>query len=152
MRLVPRLIYFLNRLRWQVTRPITLGVRVILVRDESVLLVKHTYQRHWYLPGGGVQRGETIEQAARREAMEEVGATLGTLQLFGVYTNFFEGKSDHVLAFVAPSWTLTGDTDREIERFGLFRFDELPDGMSPGTRRRIAEYIDDRDVPMIGMW
>ena len=84
MRSIIGLIYWINRLRWRVTKPVTVGVRLILTRDQAVLLVKHTYQRHWYLPGGGVKRGETLQEAARREAAEEIGAALGDLQLFGV--------------------------------------------------------------------
>lgn len=52
MKLVARLIYRLNRLRWRVCRPVTLGVRVLLVKEGAVVLVKHTYHDHWYLPGG----------------------------------------------------------------------------------------------------
>ncbi|MBL7201032.1 MAG: NUDIX domain-containing protein [Anaerolineae bacterium] len=146
-----RLVYQTCRLWWAVTRPITVGARVLLIRDGRVLLVRHTYQDRWYLPGGGVKRGETMEQAIRREAAEEVGAALEHLDLFGVYTNFFEGKSDHVAVFVCSTFTLAGRTDREIERFGFFGVDALPPQASPGTRRRIDEYVRG-DTPCWGMW
>ena len=77
MRLLPRVLYNINRLRYRVIRPVTVGVRLILEKGQAVLLVKHTYQYDWYLPGGGVKRGETLEGAARREAAEELGAELG---------------------------------------------------------------------------
>jgi ADP-ribose pyrophosphatase YjhB (NUDIX family) len=152
MRLLPRVLYGIDRLRCFVTRPITVGVRLILEKDQAVLLMRHTYQYDWYLPGGGVKRGETLESAARREAAEELGAKLGELHLFGVYTNFFEGKSDHVIVFSCNGFTLTGETDREIARFEFFRFDELPEDVSPGSLRRIREYISGDGPPVFGMW
>ena len=54
-------------------RPVTVGVRVMLIRDGQVLLIRHSYLRGWYLPGGGLKRGESMEAAARREAREESG-------------------------------------------------------------------------------
>ncbi|MBN1640732.1 MAG: NUDIX domain-containing protein [Anaerolineae bacterium] len=139
------------RLWWGLRRPVTVGVRVVLIRDEHVLLVKHTYQDAWYVPGGGVQRGETLVQAARREAKEEVGATLGTLWLLGVYTNLYEGKSDHVAVFVCTDYTLSGRTDGEIERFAFYALDALPAGTSPGTRRRLEEFAAGGGVH-VGEW
>lgn len=129
-----------------------MGVRLILEKDQAVLLVKHTYQVDWYLPGGGVKKGETIEGAARREAAEELGAALGDLHLFGVYTNFYEGKSDHVVVFSCDDLTLTGKTDREIASLNFFRFDGLPGDVSPGSLRRIREYIGGGDSPVVGVW
>lgn len=152
MKGLPRLLYLLNRLRYRLTRPVTVGVRLLLFHDDKLLLVQHTYQREWYLPGGGVQRGETLEEAARREAREEVGATLGPLRLFGVYSNFYESKSDHVIVFAGDVTTLTGQTDREIARFAWFAPDALPAGLSPGSRRRLLEWAQADGVPHVGRW
>ncbi|HOU14796.1 MAG TPA: NUDIX domain-containing protein [Anaerolineae bacterium] len=151
MRLA-RWLYHCKRLWQRLARPITVGVRLLAVQDGAVLLVKHTYQAEWYLPGGGVKRGETLEQAVRREAAEEVGATLGALRLLGIYTNFYEHKSDHVAVFVCDDINLTGKTDREIERFAWFTFDELPPDTSPGSRRRIADYCSQTSIPVVGVW
>lgn len=139
-------------MRWWITRPVTLGVRLIPIRSETVLLVKHTYQRHWYLPGGGVKRGETLEEAVRREAAEEVGATLGPLRLFGVYTNFYEYKSDHVVVFACEEFTLASTTDREIERSAFFALDDLPLDTSPGSLRRLQEYREGGSGALVGHW
>ena len=68
-----RLLYSLRRLYWRLTRPLTVGVRLMAVEEGKVLLVRHTYLDGWYLPGGGVQAGETLEAAICREAGEEVG-------------------------------------------------------------------------------
>jgi len=136
-----RLGYRALRTWWKIRRPLTVGVRALLLHEGRVLLVRHTYQEAWYLPGGGVKRGEMLKDAVRREAAEEVGATLGALSLLGVYTNLFEGKSDHVAVFVCDDFRLSGETDGEIERFAFFGLDALPPGASPGTRRRVSEYL-----------
>jgi len=75
---------------------------------------------HWFLAGGGVQRNENLLEAARREAKEEVGASLGELKLLGVYTNYFDYKSDHVVVFVCDDFTLSGVSDNEIEKMEFF--------------------------------
>ena len=152
MRLPARLLHCLNRLRWRLVRPITVGVRLILAKDSSVLLVRHTYLPQWYLPGGGVKRGEPLEKAARREAAEEVGAALGDLRLLGVYSNFYEHKSDHIVVFTCTEFTASGDTDGEIETWRFFGVADLPEGVSPGTGRRIREYVEGGGAPVVGPW
>jgi len=136
-----RLGYRLLQWWWKVRRPTTVGVRVLLLREGQVLLVQHTYQDAWYLPGGGVERGETLVEAARREAAEEVGAALGPLSLLGVYTNMYEGKTDHVVVLICHEFTVSGEADREIEQYAFYDLDALPANSSPGTRRRIGEYV-----------
>lgn len=84
-------------------RPMTLGVRVILRNeDEEILFVKHTYTPGWYLPGGGVEVGEDVRSAAKRELLEEVGIKkLSKLRLKNVLYNNKISKRDHVVVFEA---------------------------------------------------
>lgn len=152
MKRLARWMHGLYRLYWRHARPVTVGVRCILERDGQVLLVRHTYTgESWYLPGGGVHRGETIEQAARREVGEEVGASLGALRLLGLYTNMVEGKTDHVAILACDDWATEGPTGFEVETWALFSPDRLPAGASPGTRRRIAEYAANSG-PHLARW
>ena len=148
----PQILHAIRELQWRILKPVTVGVRVLMVSNGSVLLVKHTYDDLWYLPGGGVKRGETLEGAIRREAAEEVGAQLGQLRLLGVYTSFAEYKSDHVLVFVCHDFTLTGAMDHEIARFGFFDLQTLPEDISPATRRRVEEYRVGSATPNMGAW
>ena len=111
---------------FRLSRPMTLGSRV-LARDAHgrFLLVRHGYTPGWHLPGGGVERGETLEEAAVRELIEEGGArAVEPLRLIHVFANFANFPGDHV----AP----TGNT-------GAASTDALPDGTTRATRARIRE-------------
>ena len=147
------LAYKLSQMVWKVTRPITIGVRVVLARDGTFMLVKPSYQTFWTLPGGGVEPAETLEQTARREIMEEAGAEAGPLRLLGVYTNFLENKSDHIVVFAADRVQLVEDhrPDAEIEQLGFFKLDDLPENTAPGARRRLEEYLSGSG-PYFSMW
>lgn len=135
-----RLMYWLYRLYLFLVRPLTLGVRVMMIRDGDVLLLRQSYMKGWFMPGGGVKRGESLEQAARREAREEVGADLKSLSLFGAYSNFTEWKSDHNILFLSDRFDLIGSHDHEVAELRFFPLNRLPAGLWPGHRRRLEEY------------
>ncbi len=137
-----RLAHLVRRIYWRLWKPNTLGSRCIIVEDRKVLLVKHVYEPWWYLPGGGVKRGESFENAVRREVWEEAGLTVGTLTLLGLYHSRAEGKNDHVAVFVADDFEGSPRNDSyEIESVEWFPVDRLPTDASPATRRRMAEYL-----------
>jgi 8-oxo-dGTP pyrophosphatase MutT (NUDIX family) len=122
----------------------TLGVRAAVFDDDGrVFLIKHSYVAGWYFPGGGVEVGETMEVALGRELMEEGGIALeGPADLFGVYLN---RERDHVALFVARQWTQPVPPrlpNFEIVDAGFFAPGDLPKGVSDGTRRRLAEILD----------
>lgn len=133
--------YVLYGLKWRLLQPITLGVRLMLIHETAVVLIRHSYQDDWMFPGGGVKRNESLCDAAVREAREEVGAVvLDMPQLVGLYTNFGEGKSDHVALFVSEHFTWQPPTDRwEIEARALFALNALPPDLPAALHRRLAE-------------
>jgi 8-oxo-dGTP pyrophosphatase MutT (NUDIX family) len=83
------------------TRGMTLGVRVLVQNLEGeILVVKHSYVPGWHLPGGGVDHGEDVETAARREVYEETGISeLIDLNFSCLKHNFTVSDRDHVTYF-----------------------------------------------------
>jgi ADP-ribose pyrophosphatase YjhB (NUDIX family) len=140
LNLIIKILYQVFRLILQLFSPMTHGVRALLVRDGQVLLVRHIYEDQWYLPGGLVERGETLEGAVRREVREEVGAELQELALFGVFSNFEQRWQDYITVFVSQDFQLNGESDHEIERMSFFPLDSLPEKVNLGSRNRVDEY------------
>ena len=126
----------------RLTRGMTLGVRVVATdAGGRVLLVKHTYLAGWWLPGGGVDRGETTQAAAVRELREETGLVATTApRLISIHSNerFFRG--DHVVVYGVDAFEISDRTSHgEIAEIGWFAPDALPEDAHRSTRARLAE-------------
>lgn len=131
------------RAAYRQTRGMTLGTRTIVLRKDGaeVLLVRHGYAPGWLLPGGGVERGETLEDAARRELREEAGIVAEEApQLHAVFLNDAQFRGDHVACFVVRRFREEGfKPNAEIAEARFFAVADLPEGTTAGTRRRLAE-------------
>ena len=126
-------------------RGMTLGTRTVVLKDGDgqVLLVRHGYAPGWLLPGGGVERGEALVEAAVRELREEAGIeALEEPRLNAIFRNERQFRGDHVACFVLRAFREHGArTGFEIAEARFFSVGGLPEGTSPGTRRRIAEVL-----------
>jgi len=131
---------------WRFSRGLTVGVRGIVLDDSNrVFLIRHTYVPGWHLPGGGVETGETALEALRRELREEASIAFDeTPRLHGVFFNAKASRRDHVVVYVVTRFTVLGQRqpDWEIAEAGFFPLDELPEGTTAATRRRLAEVRD----------
>jgi ADP-ribose pyrophosphatase YjhB (NUDIX family) len=126
-------------------RPMTLGVRGLVIdRDNRILLVRHSYVPGFYLPGGGVEYGETLLESLTRELEEEGNIVLDAPPLlYGMYLNRRISKRDHVALFIVRDFTQTAPriADREIVEAEFFGADALPPDATPATRARVAEVL-----------
>lgn len=151
MRKIKTLAYCILKVIWKIAKPNTLGTRVLLIKENTILLVKHSYQSQWYLPGGGLKKGETYEDGLRRELKEELNAQLSDLQLFGIYNNNYEGKNDSIVIFLCSNFSFDPKSNAEIANYNFFKLTELPKDISPGTKKRIEEYME-KQYPCFGKW
>jgi ADP-ribose pyrophosphatase YjhB (NUDIX family) len=129
-----------------VSRGLTVGVRAIVQSDDGkFLLLRHTYTPGWHFPGGGVEKGETVERALCSELRQETGLRLrGKPEIFGVFHNCAMSHRDHVLAYRC---NVEGNMPEkppsvEIAEYGYFDLNNLPEGTEPGTERRMREIVE----------
>lgn len=127
-----------------------------IVRNEAghFLLIKREDLRIWTPPGGQVDYGETIEEAARREAFEETGVEVAIDKLHGIYRFEFSRKT--TLNFVYNAHPIGGKPTPSIESIDVRYFspDALPDRMHAIARQRIDNVLAGRygilvDQPII---
>jgi ADP-ribose pyrophosphatase YjhB (NUDIX family) len=121
-----------------------LGVNIAIIQDGKVLLTKRRDFEVWCLPGGEVDNGETLVEAAKREACEEVGLDVQLERLVGIHSRpQWLSVGSHVVVFSASvvGGELTIQTNEVIEaRF--FSPDELPDEMLLGHHQQIQDALN----------
>jgi ADP-ribose pyrophosphatase YjhB (NUDIX family) len=106
----------------------------VITRASRVLLVRRRVAEGpllWTLPSGKVEPGETVADAAVREALEEAGVTVEPLCLLGERVHPDTGR---LVAYVACRW-LGGEaraaSPREVSEVAWVRLGEIP-GLVPG--------------------
>lgn len=121
--------------------PVALGVCAIVEDAEGkILLVKHSYQPGWLLPGGGVGRGEPPEEALARELKEEVGFLAGSEPEFvRLYTRRAGWATNVIALYRIRGAVIDFKRNFEIRETAFFAADALPADTPGPVRRRIAE-------------
>lgn len=74
-------------------------VYALIMHEGKVLMVQNKRHNNWSLPGGGVEKGETLEQAMIREVYEETGLNVEVGHLVAVNEAFRKREGNHVLFF-----------------------------------------------------
>ncbi len=124
-----------------------LAVAVIIGRDDEILLGRrgaHTRQPgRWSFPSGFVERGERVEDAARRETREETGLVAE----LGPVLTLVSSPGETVVLAVYPAVAFTGEpsADDDLEELRWFPVDDLPQLAFPHDLEIIRLWRDRRN-------
>jgi 8-oxo-dGTP pyrophosphatase MutT (NUDIX family) len=131
-------------------RPILMVGAAILVVDgqNRLLLMKRSDSGCWGPPGGATEPGEYVEQAARRETLEETSLEVGEMSLFGVFSGpelyYKYPNGDEVynvtIVHLARDWRGKVELNHEHTEFRWFAADEIPENISPPIKPVIEKF------------
>lgn len=119
-----------------------LAVNVAVLQEGKILLTQREDFETWVLPGGGVEEGESLAQAAIREVKEETGLDVELTTLVGIYSRMGDWIPGYISLFAAkPIGGERRCQEGETIAAEWFAFDELPGPLSLGHKKRIADAI-----------
>jgi len=123
-----------------------IGINVFVVKDQKLLLGKrkNTYGAGmWGLPGGHLETGEAMVDAAARELMEETGLNAKSFSFSNIVND--RSGNQHYLQIGFTAQDITGElTLREPERceeWQWFQIDKLPPNLFPPHIKQIENFI-----------
>lgn len=148
----------LDRTAWAASLPRMVASGAMLFADTAgrTLLVRQSYRGGestvWGVPGGGLEEGETPAQAARREALEEIGLDVEPGRLVMLDWRSRDGDRPPLAQFVYDGGTLTDEQiagirlqKGEIAEYGFFDLDAARERLTPHTFERLERALAVRD-------
>ncbi|AHF75413.1 NUDIX hydrolase [Sodalis praecaptivus] len=141
-------------------RPLLLaGSNVIILDERGDILLQQRLNGHWGLPGGLLELGESLEETARREVLEETGLTVGNLKFLNIFSGieyFFTLPNQdqiHVITALYLCRNYRGEIRMNAEESKDLKFmpiEHLPGNTEAEYRHYIQFYLDNLslyDVP-----
>lgn len=136
------------------------SVNTIVTNDAGhVLLIERTDNGNWSLPGGAMDLGETIRQAAVRETIEETGVQIEVTGISGIYTDprhvlhytsNNEVRQEFSVVFTARPLSGQPTPSNESSRVEWVAPDELDHlRIHPSMRKRLSYFLSGRTEPYL---
>jgi 8-oxo-dGTP pyrophosphatase MutT (NUDIX family) len=126
------------------------GAAVIIVNDKGEILLQSRHDHIWGLPGGLMELGESFEETARREVLEETGLSLGKLRLLDVFSGshyYFKisnGDEFYAATVVYTTKEYQGELKLDlVETMDLkfFSLNDLPKQLGKGYQKYVNVYV-----------
>ena len=137
------------------------GAAILLVDgDNRLLMMKRSDSGCWGIPGGSTEPGEVVEEAAKRETVEEVNLQVGEMSLFGVFSGpelyYKYPNGDEVynvtIAYLSRDWQGEIKLNDEHTEWRWFAAHAIPENISPPITPLIEQFKSyvskiEKDVP-----
>ena len=134
----------------------------VVVADDAgrILMIRRTDSGNYALPGGAMELGETIEDTAVREALEETGYDVEIVGLVGIYSNpghlveyTSDGEVRQEFTIVFEGQAVGGearinDEASEVVWVSVAHAGDLP--MTSSVRERLGHYLSEEPGPYLG--
>ena len=130
--------------------PLLMVGAAVLITDKQnrLLLMKRSDSGCWGPPGGAVELGEIVEDAARCEVREETGLEVGELSLFGVFSGpdlfyvYPNGDEVYNVTIVYRAYFPGGDVRLNDEHtdWHWFAAADIPEDISPPIKPVIVKF------------
>jgi len=119
--------------------------------DRPIVLIERANPPYgWAIPGGFVDVGEIVEQAAVREAREEVGLDVRLIALLGIYSDPVRDSRGHtVTAVYVAEASGTPVAADDAKNCRLFSLDELPEPLAFDHAQVLADYKKYRETGQV---
>lgn len=129
---------------------VQIGVGVFIVRNNQILLGKRIGKLlspgTWALPGGQLEFGESIEQCASREVMEETGLVIASIEKYRFTNDIIDDGTRHCVTLYVTAKCPEGEPENRepefCEKWNWFRIDDLPQPLFPALQTLLDEEPD----------
>lgn len=120
-----------------------LTVDIIIRIEDGIVLIERRYLPHgWAIPGGFVEYGETVEEAALREAKEETSLDLEDLKQFHTYSDPSRDPRGHTVSIVFTAKGVgTPAASSDAKAIGVFHPEDLPQPIVFDHRKILGDYF-----------
>ncbi|ARR46269.1 ADP-ribose pyrophosphatase [Vibrio campbellii] len=115
-------------------KQVRVGVATIILRDGAILLGERIGSHGantWATPGGHLELGESIEDCAKREVLEETGLIVDSIEKFTFTNDIFEKEGKHYVTLFVVASSASGEPQvtepDKCKQWKWCRLDDLPE-------------------------
>ena len=130
------------------------GASVIIENAQQQILLQLRTDNHcWSYPGGSVELDEEVEEAAKRELLEETGLIAHELELFGIFsgkdTHYIYPNGDEVsnidIVYLCRNYSGTIQCqEEEVMELRFFSIEDIPENLSAPVKKALLQWIDSK--------
>ncbi|MFC9601127.1 NUDIX domain-containing protein [Peribacillus butanolivorans] len=122
---------------------------VAIINNKGEILLNRYSGETWGIPGGILQLNDSVEECIKRSVQDDLGLTINSLQLFGVYSGLElymkpeDGEDEYHIVAIGYLCTdyegeVTSDENQEIEA-EFFKLEQLPEETAPFIKNKLVE-------------
>lgn len=127
---------------WDNPKP---AVSIIIYKENKVLMLQRArdpFKNYWVLPGGYVKSEETSKEAIVREAKEETGLEIKSLEILGDYGGYYDPRGFHLDIIYTSRSQGEVQISSEDKKWAYFALGELPQNIAYNHRRAILDWAE----------